>query len=210
MVADLGVAGVAAAEPARPLLAAVVPAARVLAEVAADRALVAQERRGGEAGGRRDCRVRRRASSSRELGQRRRRADPQTVAVAVDTAEPGVLEVDEQRRRADAAVDLSCEIGAAGEHGCAARAPAARAPRRPRSAARSVLTRAPRARGRASAAARRRAGPSRARTRSRSPQPSGRSAARRGPSIRRSAGWRPATCGKSITISGTSAIVGIL
>ena len=46
VVADLRVAGVAAAEPAVPLDAAVVPAARVLAEVAADRALVAQERRG--------------------------------------------------------------------------------------------------------------------------------------------------------------------
>ena len=54
VLADLRVARVAAAEPARPLLAAVVPAARVLAEVAADRALVAQERRGRQPGRGRD------------------------------------------------------------------------------------------------------------------------------------------------------------
>ena len=48
VVADLRVAGVAAAQPAVPLHAAEVPAARALAEVAADRADVAQQRRGGE------------------------------------------------------------------------------------------------------------------------------------------------------------------
>ena len=51
VVADLGVAGVAAAEPAVPLDAAVVPAAGVLAEVASDCAGVPEERRGGLLGG---------------------------------------------------------------------------------------------------------------------------------------------------------------
>ena len=122
VVADLGEAGVAAAEPAVPLVAAVVPAAGVLAEVAADRALVAQERRRREAGrggdgrvGRDELRRRRarRASSSR-------RSEP--AAVGSDPSEPGVLQVDEQRRAREAAVDLPGEIGAAGEHRRARRA----------------------------------------------------------------------------------------
>ena len=101
VLADLGVAGVAAAEPARPLLAAVVPAARVLAEVAPDGALVAQQRRGGEAGRGRDGGVRRdelattrppRASSSPPI----RIPSPS----ALDPAEPRGLQVDEERRRA--------------------------------------------------------------------------------------------------------------
>ena len=117
MVADLRVAGVAAAEPARPLLAAVVPAARVLAEVAAHRALVAQERRGRQAGRRRNGRVGRDELGAGELGDRRRRTDPNAVSVRRDAAEPGVLQVDEERRSADAAVDLPREVGAAGEDG---------------------------------------------------------------------------------------------
>ena len=98
MIADLGVAGVAAAEPARPLLAAVVPAARVLAEVAADRALVAQERRGSEACRGRERRVGRDERFAARVGERRRCADPQAVTVGIDAAEARVLEVDEQRR----------------------------------------------------------------------------------------------------------------
>ena len=98
MIADLRVAGVAAAQPARPFLAAVVPAARVLAEVAADRPLVAQERRGGEAGRCRNCRVGREELGVGELGERRRRSDPHAVAVRGDPAEPRSLQVDEQRR----------------------------------------------------------------------------------------------------------------
>ena len=84
MVTDLGVAGVAAAEPARPLLAAVVPAARVLAEVAAHGSLVAQERRGSEAGGGRYGCVRLDQLRAGELGEGRRRPDPHAVAVGRD------------------------------------------------------------------------------------------------------------------------------
>ena len=96
VVADLRVAGVAAAEPAVPLLAAVVPAARVLAEVAADRALVAEERRGGEAG--RASRPPRTAATSgarRARRASRSRRSAGAVAVGRDPAEPGVLQVDE-------------------------------------------------------------------------------------------------------------------
>ena len=46
VITDLGVAGIAATQPALPFLTAVVPAAGVLAEIAADSADVAQERRG--------------------------------------------------------------------------------------------------------------------------------------------------------------------
>ena len=59
MVADLRVAGVPAAQPAVPLLPAVVPAARVLADVPGDGADVADQRRGGEGRCPGDCGVRR-------------------------------------------------------------------------------------------------------------------------------------------------------
>ncbi len=117
VVADLGITRVPATEPACPLLAAVVPAASVLAEVAADGALVAQERRGCKAGGRRDDCVRLHPVVGCEIRKRRRRSDAKTFAVGRDAAEPRALEVDEQRGRADPPVDLPGEIGAACEHG---------------------------------------------------------------------------------------------
>ena len=117
VLADLGIAGVAAAEPARPLLAAVVPAARVLAEVAADGALVAQERRGGEPGRGRDGRVRRDESTSATSASVVVAPIRSPSSVGLDPAEARGLQVDEERRRADAAVDLPREVGAAGEHG---------------------------------------------------------------------------------------------
>ena len=174
VVADLREAGVAAAEPARPLLAAVVPAACVLAEVAADGALVAQERRGGETGRRRDRRVRRASESDGEVGQRRRGADlgdrrrrrsmPPSPASCRSTSSEGAR---------DAAVDLPGEVGAAREHSGAVLQRAARAPRPPRPDGRRRSRAAPPAPGRASAAAPLRAARSRARTRSRSPPRSG-------------------------------------
>src|SRR5664279_5282710 len=92
VVSDLRVTGVAAAEPARPLLAAVVPAARVLAEIASDGAVIAQERRRSEPGRRRHRRVRLDQLGEGEVGQRHRRADPYALAVRGDLAEPYVLE----------------------------------------------------------------------------------------------------------------------
>ena len=210
VVADLGVAGVAAAEPARPLLAAVVPAARVLAEVAAHRALVAQERRGGEAGGRRHGRVRREQLGAGELGERRRRADPHAVAVGRDPAEPGVLQVDEQRRRADAAVDLAREVGAAGEHGGAVAASGARAPRRPIAGSRvraHASASSTRSRVSGSAAARRPVACANAFAIAAAVGTIGGSPSPFEPTFGR---FASGTFGKSITISGTSAIVGIL
>ena len=89
----------------------------MLAEVAAHRALVAQERRGGEAGRGRDGGVGGGEGGRRELGERRRGADPEAVAVGLDPGEARVLQVDEQRRCADSAVDLPGEVGAAREDG---------------------------------------------------------------------------------------------
>ena len=117
VIADLGEAGVSTTEPAVPLLTTVVPAARVLAEVAAYRSLVAQERGGGETCRGRDGAVGRQEFVTSEIGQRRRGADAETVAVRGDAAKARVLQVDEQRGCGNATVDLPGEVGAAREHG---------------------------------------------------------------------------------------------
>ena len=111
VVADLGEAGVAAAEPAVPLVPAEVPAARALAEVAADRALVEDRRGGGGGCGPHGATARafvgrpRRASSCRRCGRRRGRRD------AVQAAAWRSTDV----RRGDAAVQLTGQVGAAAD-----------------------------------------------------------------------------------------------
>ena len=101
-------ADVAAVQPARELEPPV-PAARRLAEVAADRPHRAELRRGGlrarlaQRGG--DLRV------DLELGERRAGADPR----AVDPARHRVGQVDERVRVDDPVAEERDEVGAAGE-----------------------------------------------------------------------------------------------
>ena len=116
VVTDLGEAGVASAEPAVPLGAAVIPAAGVLAEVAADRSLVAQRRRRGQPGRGGDGGVGRDCVGRRELCERRRGSDLEAAGCRANPSEPGRLQVDQQRRLAEPTIDLPGEIRASGEH----------------------------------------------------------------------------------------------
>ena len=152
VVADLRVARVTPTQPAVPLDSAVVPAARVLADVAADGADVAQERRGRLPSRSRNGCVRSRKRRRCQVGERHGRADQQTVALLDQLAEPGRLQVDEERRLANPAVDLPGEVGAAGERRGAGSARSASASSSDPARA-YPLTRAPRARGPASSAA---------------------------------------------------------
>ena len=99
------------------------------------------------------------SSAARELGERRRRADPDPRRRRRRCPpRPASWRSTSERRRADPAVDLAREVGAAGEHGSARPARAARAPRRPLPASRSgahASASSTRSRVRGSAAARR-------------------------------------------------------
>ena len=87
VVADLGVAGVAAAEPARQVGMPEVPAPRLLAEVAADGAHLPQLGRGDRARRRGQRRVPLGdAGVGRERGHGGGGTDPQTLAVGLDAA----------------------------------------------------------------------------------------------------------------------------
>src|SRR5262245_28829405 len=110
VVSDLRVARLASAEPAVPFEAPVVPAARVLAEIAADRPDIAQERRGGEGSGARDGGVRLQSRSLRQRCQRDTGTDQDTLSVGVEPVQAGVLQIDEEFGAANAAVGLTGEV----------------------------------------------------------------------------------------------------
>ena len=106
---------------APPFALVVVDAAGVEAEIAADRAHVAVRRPGD---------LRRRLRHHRmmlndvrmlgEFGERHRGADFERLCVGLDRAQFGhAIDVDQHRRRNDAAADVDDEIGAAAEHAAA-------------------------------------------------------------------------------------------
>jgi hypothetical protein len=123
-VAVLREAGGAALLAADEVLGAVVPAARALREVAAERRHRAELRRRGVAGGVGDHRVR--AAQARvggELRERDVRADLRAAGPDLDLVEPGELaEADEAARALDALLEPIEQIDAAGERHRAGRA----------------------------------------------------------------------------------------
>ena len=102
---------------APPLALVIEQAARIEAQIAADRSHVAMGGPGDEGGGLRHHRVVPRHVRMRgELGELDRSADLERACVGADRAQLlHVVDVDEHRRGDDAAADIDHEVGAAAE-----------------------------------------------------------------------------------------------